>query len=344
MMNSFYLSTIIGILMVVIPNFCFSQTDLSGQSIDTIPHNTPEPYQAKPNKQVDYTYHQIDADSCKLFVKEAGNANGSPIIFLHGGWGMEHSIFSPYFTQQVDISEKHRIVFYDQRGSARSPCQDYESISVQKHVNDLELIRKKLDIDSFKIIAHSMGSYLAFQYLKEYDQFVSDLLIIGSMPLKGGLREWAKTRRAIRKDVKQRPSFKEVMKAENLLGLKDEQINEKENSQMHKIAMAANNLYKVQRWQFFNGAFSFNQKAAQAAASSMNPEWDFTETIKDLPFEPVFILGSYDFLYQYNDSYMKSFNENTNLKLYFLPKAGHVAWIDRPKTVKEIIENNWLKN
>ncbi len=54
----------------------------------------------------------------ELYIKEIGS--GSPVVILHGGYGAEHSYlidaFAPLFSER-------RFVFYDQRGSLRSPAK-----------------------------------------------------------------------------------------------------------------------------------------------------------------------------------------------------------------------------
>jgi pimeloyl-ACP methyl ester carboxylesterase len=164
-------------------SFCNSKA-LAQKNIDTLLLENPEPYHPE-RKDVGFNYHKMETKdrNCKLYVKETGSKKGSPIIFLHGGWGMEHTPFVPYFAYQLDLASKHRLIFYDQRGSLRSPCKNYDSISVTKHVKDLERIRKQLNIDEFRIIAWSMGSFLAYRYIDKYEKHVDGLLAIGPLPL-----------------------------------------------------------------------------------------------------------------------------------------------------------------
>ena len=65
----------------------------------------------------EYTPGQPQAAACRLFVREAGD--GPRLVFLHGGWGGEHGDLLRGF---LPLAEAYRLVFYDQRGSLRSPC------------------------------------------------------------------------------------------------------------------------------------------------------------------------------------------------------------------------------
>ena len=90
----------------------------------------------------------------RLYVWEVGR--GDPVIVLHGGFGAEHS----YLYDAVrGLSDRHRFVFYDQRGSLRSPCA-LEAVRFEAHVADLETLRAELGLERVSLFAHSMGTVL----------------------------------------------------------------------------------------------------------------------------------------------------------------------------------------
>lgn len=57
---------------------------------------------------------------CQLFVQEYGTGPDT-VVVLHGGWGAEHSYLLDAFS---GVGNDRHLVFYDQRGSLRSPCPD----------------------------------------------------------------------------------------------------------------------------------------------------------------------------------------------------------------------------
>ncbi|MCK4941451.1 alpha/beta fold hydrolase, partial [candidate division WOR-3 bacterium] len=95
--------------------------------------------------------------------------SGDPIVVLHGGPGgnliskLEFAHFAPGF----------QWIFYDQRGcgeSERFPV-DLERLdeaaaffSVERQVEDLEEIRKKLGVEKITLMGHSWGGGLAIFY------------------------------------------------------------------------------------------------------------------------------------------------------------------------------------
>lgn len=111
-----------------------------------------------------------------LYVQQWGNPEGVPIIFLHGGPGMgcrdkHKDVFNP---------KKHRVVLLDQRGSGNSnPYGSTKENTTQKLIEDIELIRKKLKIESWNVHGMSWGATLALCYGISHPQNVRSMVIGG---------------------------------------------------------------------------------------------------------------------------------------------------------------------
>ena len=87
-----------------------------------------------------------------IYVEEAGNPNGQPVIFLHGGPG---GGIEPIYRQYFD-PEKWRIILFDQRGCGKSfPHAELKENTTWDLVNDIELIRQyyKLNYGQFLVEA-----------------------------------------------------------------------------------------------------------------------------------------------------------------------------------------------
>jgi len=324
---------------------CKAQNSTQNNVIDTIPLDNPEPYR-KINKEVDYRYHKIATgdDECQLYVKEAGLSSGNAIIFLHGGWGMEHTPLAKYFVNHLDLTNNYRLIFYDQRGSMRSPCKGYDSISVSKHVKDLERIRKKLKIDDFKIVGWSMGSYLGYKYLEKYGNNVDGFVSIGAMPIYKHDSLKREDNVNVKKKMLSRSAYQKVLEETELDKKEKSQLNPKESYRYNKISLVGMNLFNVSRWQCFEGAYGVHRKARMAAGRSMSSEWNFRSILENVPYKPIFIVGDIDYVSDSYPKYFKSFEKTEGIKLYYLKKAGHTAFIDRPETIKNIIEKAWLSD
>src|SRR3989338_10280599 len=80
-----------------------------------------------------------------LYVEQAGNPNGTPIIFLHGGPG---GGTEPDHRRYFD-SKKFRIILFDQRACGKStPYACLEENTTWDLIRDIENIREHLRIQS----------------------------------------------------------------------------------------------------------------------------------------------------------------------------------------------------
>ena len=90
------------------------------------------------------------ADGYRLFVEEIGA--GFPLIVLHGGPGLDHTMFRPYLDV---LGDEFRLLYVDQRGQGRSERVDPRTLSLEVFARDVELLRDALALDRFALLGHS---------------------------------------------------------------------------------------------------------------------------------------------------------------------------------------------
>lgn len=112
-----------------------------------------------------------------VYFEEVGNSSGIPIIFLHGGPGSGcNENHRRYFDP-----DKYRIILIDQRGCNRSKPNGYiENNTTQLILDDIEAIRRELDIDKWILFGGSWGATLALLYAERYPQNISGIILRGT--------------------------------------------------------------------------------------------------------------------------------------------------------------------
>jgi len=122
------------------------------------------------------THHISVSDIHELSIKEYGNKNGIPMIFLHGGPGAgASSIYQKYFNP-----EKYRLIMFDQRGCGNSkPYGEVSHNSTQHLIEDINSILDFLDIKKAHIYGGSWGSTLALLYAEANPNRVISLTLRG---------------------------------------------------------------------------------------------------------------------------------------------------------------------
>jgi proline iminopeptidase len=111
-----------------------------------------------------------------IHYEQAGNPEGQPVVFLHGGpGGGIIPDYRRYFDPRV-----YRIVLIDQRGSGLSrPHASLEQNTTWDLVEDIEKVREHLGIDSWQVFGGSWGSTLALAYAQTHPNRVRQLVLRG---------------------------------------------------------------------------------------------------------------------------------------------------------------------
>lgn len=104
---------------------------------------------------------------------------GKPVIILSGGPGVASG-------QEDDlareIAKKHQAVLFDQRGTGKSWTKpmNKKTINLDVAIEDIDLLRQKLNQEKISISGHSWGAMLASAYADKYPDRVKSLILIGA--------------------------------------------------------------------------------------------------------------------------------------------------------------------
>jgi proline iminopeptidase len=93
------------------------------------------------------------SDGGSLFVEELGG--GFPLIVLHGGPGLDHTMFRPYLDP---LAADFRVLYVDQRGQGRSARVDPATLSLEVFARDVDLLAGALGLDEYALLGHSFGA------------------------------------------------------------------------------------------------------------------------------------------------------------------------------------------
>jgi proline iminopeptidase len=122
-----------------------------------------------------------------LYYEEVGNPDGKPVVFLHGGpGGGVEPLYRRFFDPQ-----RYRVVLFDQRGAGRStPHASLEQNTTQDLVEDIEKLRRELDIERWQVFGGSWGSTLALAYAEAYPERCREIVLRGVFLLRQQEIDW----------------------------------------------------------------------------------------------------------------------------------------------------------
>lgn len=127
------------------------------------------------------------SDGHEIYVEQTGNAEGIPIVYLHGGPGGGSSEdHRRYFDPAV-----YRIILFDQRGCGKSlPSPSVSHNTLVHLIADIETIREHLGIDQWLVCGGSWGTTLALCYGIEYSERILGFILRGVFLAREADYQW----------------------------------------------------------------------------------------------------------------------------------------------------------
>lgn len=123
----------------------------------------------------------------RLYFEEAGNPDGLPVLFVHGGPGGasqpdDRRFFDP---------ERWRIILFDQRGCGHSqPHSSLQDNDLPHLLDDIDALRRHLGIESWMLFGGSWGSALALAYAQTAPAHVRALIVHGVFLARRAELDW----------------------------------------------------------------------------------------------------------------------------------------------------------
>lgn len=269
--------------------------------------------------------------SPQLYVREFGSGQDT-IVMLHGGWGGEHGDF---LEAVRPLEARYHFIFYDQRGSLRSPCPD-SLITFTYHTDDFERLRSELKLAKVHLVGHSMGAVLACAYATKYPQRIKKLTLIAPAYLK-----YPTPKEEIRlqqqgytalKPFLNRPEVTHELIKYGLTGNIID-LSSREATSQARINLARRMLYDVSKWSLMMGGGALYRDRVFGLTEASYPKsgWDYVQEFIDQTYAVGIIVGDHDFLDFGNLLIKKWVSDSKRIRLSIIENAGHIIWLDQPK-------------
>ncbi|VEU76357.1 prolyl aminopeptidase [Mycoplasmopsis columboralis] len=120
-----------------------------------------------------YIYRQ----NHQIYYEKYGKETNEPIFVIHGGPGGGFNVKK--FLKIIPIA-KYFVVFIHQRGCGKSlPRYELENNTTSHLIEDIEAIRKQLQLNKITLFGGSWGSTLSLLYAIKYPKHVNKLILRG---------------------------------------------------------------------------------------------------------------------------------------------------------------------
>jgi proline iminopeptidase len=101
---------------------------------------------------------------------------GEPLIIIPGGPGGAHLPYRNF--DSLSVNSSIRLIYMDAFGRGKSDtAKDVKQYSLERDIEDIEGLRKAMQLDKINLLGHSYGSLVAQGYAVKYGQHLSHLII-----------------------------------------------------------------------------------------------------------------------------------------------------------------------
>jgi proline iminopeptidase len=301
--------------------------------------------QTTPTSSTVYPEEQgfVDANGVMVYYKLLGR--GKPLLVVHGGPGASHDYFLPYL---LPLARHYRLVFIDERGSGQSEkLEEVSAYTVDNMVEDVEAVRRALNLGQISLLGHSYGGVLAQAYALKYQKNLSHLILGSTFSSTKAMNDvLARIKQNIPSDARERVN---KMESEGLYGHgKDYEKNRYTSDYMIAAwgdgyfpylyqnrpdpnydpvdnGKMAWDLYKEMWGEHGEFVIDGNLKSAE-----------YTEQLSAIKIPTLIIAGDHD---ESDPSLSRTMHEKIGgSKLVILPRSGHMTFVDQPGLFQKSIE------
>ncbi|MCK0199339.1 alpha/beta fold hydrolase [Ornithobacterium rhinotracheale] len=247
------------------------------------------------------------------------------------------------------LEERFTMVYYDPRGTGKSEAPlNLSDYSPENSVKEIELLRKKLNVNKIWLFGHSDQSAIALQYATKYPEHISGMILTGTSYTGTQQESMDRRRESENKRIAESEWFKKVIQDWDYMIENKTSVDEKGNDissaplkwwtyneeSFQKVNPIVKEISKVGRRKPINGEFY------QETDEERNKYLEVQKSFKNISAKTLIINGKYDTNnpVQY---VQKLHNVIPNSTLVTIDKSGHFPWIEASEdTFKEI--NKWL--
>ncbi len=289
----------------------------------------------------------VDANGLLLYYLAVGR--GQPLLILHGGPGASHDYFLPYL---LPLARHQRLIFIDERGSGRSQkLQDPSGYTIENMVEDVEGVRRALNLGKISLLGHSYGGALAQAYALKYQKNLSHLILASTWSSTGAMNEVF-----VRMKQKMTPELRDRLDRLEAAGLFGHGEAYEQNRYTRDYMIAA--------WGegYFPYVYHNRPDPNYDPVAQGNTAWDlyremwgehgefvidgnlksveYTDRLATIKVPALIIVGEHD---ECDPSLSRAMQGKiAGSRLAIMPNSGHMAFVDQPelyvKTVDEFLQ------
>ena len=275
------------------------------------------------------TEGKVARDGFDLYYTVVGS-DGPYAIILSGGPGEEVRSMEGVADE---LSKRFRCVMLEQRGTGRSRLSRYDpsTINLNAYIEDIEALRKHLQVDKLTLVGNSWGMMLALAYAGTYPGHIRAVVTIGSGPVTSDYLA------VFSDNLRSRLCPSDVEAVEHW-STPSPRTADFERAEFERVRATA-------------PAYFYDRKAALRYAAELRqgdfnphvvpafvkaePSLDLRPKLKAINAPVLLVQGRQDLAGEANIYETHLLIKNSTLK--FINKCGHMPWLEQPEQTWKIV-------
>jgi proline iminopeptidase len=287
------------------------------------------PATAQASSQRNTADGKVVRDGIDLYYTIVGRT-GDYVLILSGGPGEEIRSMQGIADE---LGKTYRCIMFEQRGTGRSklPRINASTINLNAYIEDIEALRKHLQVDKLIVVGNSWGMMLGLAYGGTFPDAVRAIITIGSGPIT---REYL----GVMGDNRNTRLWPSELELRQFWSEPSRQTANFERAQFESLRATA-------------AAYFYDRKQALAYATEMQPadfnfrvpgafleaegNYDLRPKLKAITAPTLLLQGRQDLAGEANICEAHQLIRNSTLK--FIDKCGHMPWIEQPEQTWKIV-------
>jgi pimeloyl-ACP methyl ester carboxylesterase len=116
----------------------------------------------------------IDVAGARAHVRDQGNADGIPLVLIHGSSGS----LDMWEGWARELGQKARLISVDLPGHGLTGAWPREEYTVTAYADFIEVLVDALNLDRFVLAGHSLGGAVAWSFVARQPDRVSQLILV----------------------------------------------------------------------------------------------------------------------------------------------------------------------
>ncbi len=255
--------------------------------------------------------------------------SGEPIFVIPGGPGFSHRYFRPHLEP---LSESFKVIYFDAFGRGLSSRASSPSeYSMSRDIEDIEEMRKHLNLKKINLLGHSYGGFVAQAYAIRYPDKIGKLILANTGYSAGMLQDCYDI--VYTRVENHYP--KRWNRIKHLQGLHDSETSLLVQQEIDSISLPLAYFYNRDYISELGGdEHSFNPIVYKTIAGESAwqlggslAEFDFREGLKGLRCPTLIIASRYDlFVPKYSTQYTEFM---PHAKFIMIEECGHFPFIEQ---------------